>query len=240
MITEPSLAVVPPEISETIGTLRAEMEKLRRELGQALDVWQSTLTAEKDQFEGFLKHKELAWHEQEEQWSRQTQTYEERLETMKSDFETRLNQSEQNAAHALAELDDAWQRDKLEWGPSARDEWPDQRRQMEAKIQVLEREQAESAAAREEEKQRHQARLAEIEASAKIGAGPTPSTVKALQGQLLLFQQTVASFHDRAVQSDELVNACVQALDCQISVLYDLVHHYAPASPSAEPSPDVV
>ena len=57
-------------------------------------------------------------------------------------------------------------------------------------------------------------------------AGPTSATVRALEDQLLAFQQTVASFQDRSARSDELVGACVQALDYQISVLYDLVHHY--------------
>ena len=59
----------------------------------------------------------------------------------------------------------------------------------------------------------------------QASAGPTPETVKALQAQLLDFQQTVASLQDRASRSDDLVNACVQALDYQISVLYDLVQH---------------
>jgi len=118
MITEPAVSVasvVPAEISETIGNLHNEIEKLRLELGQALEVWQSTLVAERAQFDELLKHKELAWSEQENQWARQSQAYEQRLEELKSDFEVRLKQTEQNASQALAQLDDDWQRDKLEW-----------------------------------------------------------------------------------------------------------------------------
>lgn len=37
----------------------------------------------------------------------------------------------------------------------------------------------------------------------------------------------MGQLQSRASQSDELVNACVQALDYQISVLYDLIHHHA-------------
>lgn len=138
MITEPEVpvaSVVPAEISETIGNLHREIEKLKLELGQALEVWQSTLTAERAQFGELLKHKELAWAEQENQWARQSQAYEQRLEELKSDFEARLKQTEQNASQALAQLDDDWQRDKLEWGNAA---GPDER--MAACLSVLERE----------------------------------------------------------------------------------------------------
>jgi DNA repair exonuclease SbcCD ATPase subunit len=184
MITEPSAAVVPPEISENIEKVHGDVEKLQRELAQALDVWQTTLASEKNQFDDLLKHKELAWREQEEQWAKQSQAYEERIEALKAEFESRLKQNEQQATQALAELDDAWQREKLEWQNPA---------------PVL----------------------------APAPAGPSPSDVEALQNQLREFQETVSLLQDRASRSDELLNACLQALDYQISVLYDLVHHYA-------------
>jgi hypothetical protein len=214
MITEPEVSVasvVPTEISETIGSLHNEVEKLRLELGQALGVWQSTLASERAQFGELLTYKELAWTEQENQWARQSQIYEQRLEELKSDFEARLKQTEQNASQALAQLDDDWQRDKLEWG--SRDQWLLERRILDEKVASLE------------------SALAEKKIAV---ANPTPATVKALQGQLLEFQQTVASFQDRAARSDELVNACVQALDYQISVLYDLVEHYSDKPSGAE------
>ena len=124
MVTETDVSVVPPEISDTIGRLQTEIEKLQGELAQALTVWQSALDAEKAQFDDLVRHKELAWQEQESQWAGQSRTYEERLEALSSDFESRLKQTEQNAARSLSELDDAWQRDKLEWGPMAQGEWP--------------------------------------------------------------------------------------------------------------------
>jgi hypothetical protein len=127
MITEPAVtdaSAVPAEISETIGNLHRDIEKLTLELTQAREVWQSTLASERAQFSELLKHKELAWAEQENQWARQSQAYEQRLEELKSDFEMRLKQTEQNASQALAQLDDDWQRDKLEWknaaGPDVR------------------------------------------------------------------------------------------------------------------------
>ena len=43
----------------------------------------------------------------------------------------------------------------------------------------------------------------------------------------------------RADRSDELVNACVQALDYQISVLYDLLQHYT-SEASGGPPTDLV
>jgi hypothetical protein len=219
MITEPPVPIastVPAEISDTIGILHRDVEKLKVELGQALEVWQSTLVSERAQFSELLAHKELAWAEQESQWARQSQAYEQRLEELKLDFEARLKQTEQNAAQALAQLDDDWQRDKLEWG--TRDQWVIERQALEEKIASLESALAEK----------------------KTAAGPTPVTVKTLQSQLLEFQQTVASFQDRAARSDELVNACVQALDYQISVLYDLVEHFAVQAPASEPPLNLV
>src|ERR1700733_11040450 len=136
MITEKPTDVVPPEIFQNIESLHGEVDKLQRELSQALEVWQTTLADEKKNFDELLEHKELAWQEQASQWSRQSQAYEERMTELKFELESRLKQSEQNAARALAELDDAWQRDKLEWGPQARAEWPTQRRELEAKTQA--------------------------------------------------------------------------------------------------------
>jgi len=221
IITDPAVPVsaISPDV-ETVSKLHADVERLQRELGQALEVWQSTLATEKGRFEDLLQHKELAWQEQENQWAKQSRAYEERLEVLKSDFEARLKQTEQNAAHALAELDDDWQRDKLEWGPKS--EGADQRLMLEEKVRLLDSE------------------LAELKGARAVGAGPTPSTVKALQGQLLEFQQTVASFQDRAARSDELVSACVQALDYQISVLYDLLQHYTSEIPGGGSPTDIV
>jgi len=209
MATEASTSVVPPEVFQNIDLLNGKVENLQRELRLALDVWQTTIADERKKFEDLLEHKELAFQEQDGQWGRQKQAFEDRLTEIKSEFETRLLQSEQNATRALSELDDAWQRDKLEWGPAAQAQWPAERRQLEDKVQALEEELA--ALSREHV----------VQAS----AGPTPETVKALQAQLLDFQQAVASLQDRASRSDDLVNACVQALDFQISVLYDLVQH---------------
>jgi chromosome segregation ATPase len=213
--TIPSISVTPPEISQNIDLLNEKVEALKRELAQAQEVWQATLADEKKRFEDLLERKSLAAEEQDSQWARQSQAYETRLAEVTTEFEARLKQTEQNAARALAELDDAWQRDKLDWGPTAQAEWPAQRRELEARVQMLDE------------------KLAELESvrAAQTDIGPTPETVKALQGQLLEFQQTVATLQDRASRSDDLVGACVQALDYQISVLYDLVHHYA--SPAA-------
>jgi chromosome segregation ATPase len=213
--TTPSTSVTPPEISENIDLLNQKIEGLQRELVQAQEVWQTTLADEKKRFDELLERKNLAMQEQDSQWERQSQAYEARLAEVTTEFESRLKQTEQNAARALTELDDAWQRDKLEWGPGTQAEWPAQRRELEARIQTLDE------------------KLAELEKvhAEQTAFGPTPETVKALQNQLLEFQQTVATLQDRASRSDDLVSACVQALDYQISVLYDLVHHYA--APSA-------
>jgi chromosome segregation ATPase len=218
MVTESSSAVVPPEVIQNIDTLNGQVENLQRELTQAFEVWQTTIADEKKRFEDLLEHKGLAFQEQDGQWARQKEAFEERLVEIKSEFESRLIQTEQNATRALSELDDAWQRDKLEWGPGAQAKWPAERRELEDKIQSLEEE------------------LAQLrrEHVVQTSAGPTPETVKALQAQLLDFQQAVASLQDRASRSDELVSACVQALDYQISVLYDLVQHAISPSPSED------
>ncbi len=137
MITEPTAPAVTTEISQTIDALHGQVETLQRELSQALEVWQSTLSDEKKKFDDLLEHKTLAAEEQNVQWAKQTQGYEERLAEMKAEFDARIKQTEQNAIRARAELDDAWQRDKLEWGPQARAEWPSQRRELEAENDSL-------------------------------------------------------------------------------------------------------
>ena len=221
MPPETSTPLVPPEVFQNIETLNGQVESLQRELAQALDVWRSTLAEEKAKFEEFSAHKELASKEQDAQWERQAQGFEERLAEMKSEFDARLAQSEQNATRALTELDDAWQRDKLDWGPAAPAEWPAERRKLEDKIQSLEEELA----------QLRRENVVQASAGMPTGpAGPTPETVRALQTQLSEFQQAVATMQDRAAHSDELVGACVQALDYQIAVLYDLVQQAARSS----------
>src|ERR1700733_14857169 len=106
MITD-STTTVPTEVFQNIDGLHKKVEGLQRELAQALEVWQGTLNDEKNKFSELLEHKNLAWQEQDGQWTRQSQAYEERLVEMKADFEARLKQTEQNAVRALAELDDA-------------------------------------------------------------------------------------------------------------------------------------
>ncbi len=207
MNTETSSAVVPPEVFENIHSLNGQVESLQRELTQALEVWQATLADEKKKFEELLERKELAFQEQNGQWARQNQAYEERLAEMKAEFETRLAQTEQNAARALSDLDDAWQRDKLEWGPAAQAEWPADRRELQEKVKALE----------EDLTQLKQER------ALQDAAAPTPDTVKALEIQLLESQQTASFLQERAAFSEELLSDAVRSLDHQISALSDLV-----------------
>src|SRR6266700_3085331 len=140
MVTESDTPVAPPEVLQNIETLNGQVANLQRELTQALDVWQTTLADEKKKFEDLLERKELASQEQDSQWARQRLAFEERLAEIKTEFETRLLQTEQNATRALSELDDVWQRDKLEWGPAAQAQWPAERRELENHVQALEEE----------------------------------------------------------------------------------------------------
>src|SRR5439155_20827261 len=119
-------------------------------------------------------------------------------------FESRLKQNEQNAARALTELDDAWQRDKLAWGPAAQQEWPAQRRELEAKAQALEERLSEIEGVHAAERARLQARVEELEGLAGSAPGPTPDTVKAPPSQLLEFQPTAASVQDDASRPDQV------------------------------------
>lgn len=126
---------------------------------------------------------------------------------MKAEFDVRILQTEQNAARSLSDLDDAWQRDKLEWGPAAQSQWPAERRALEEKIQSLE---AEIAKLKEEH-------------SAQAAAAPTTETVKALEVQLLETQQSATILQERAARTEGMLSDSVQSLDQQISVLYELV-----------------
>ncbi len=193
MISEP-LAAVPAEVTSQIEQLQAEIETLQRELGQARDVWRGTLEVEKKQFEEFVQHKTLAWQEQETQWLRQKLAYEQRIEELKTEFEARLKQTEQNAVRSLNELDDAWQRDKLDWGAKS--------------------------------------------APPAIAAAPVASPqLDTLRQQLVDLQDQMATAQSKSAQSDNLVDACLQALDHQIEVLYDLMTHFSSTTPpNPEPS----
>ncbi len=218
MATDYSTAVVPPDVVHHIDQLHSGVETLQRELGQALTVWQTTLADEQTKFDTLRQHKELAWQEQDAQWARQAQSYEERLAEIKSEFESRLQQTEQNAARTLNELDDAWQRDKLEWAKAANgDEWIRLRADLETKATSLEERIAIIEQTHASEKETLLARIHELEQShSQDVTSPTPETVKALQAQL-------SEFQGRASHSDELVQTSIHAIDAEITALHTLL-----------------
>ena len=74
-----------------------------------------------------------------------------------------VKQSEQNAAHALSELDDAWQRDKLEWSSPGRGQAPAPSAELEEKIQSLERALESKENAYADERLAQAVRLSEME-----------------------------------------------------------------------------
>jgi hypothetical protein len=211
MITDQSTPAVPAETVEDIGKIHQDVDRLEQELAQALAVWQSTLDAEKNQFDELLRHKELAWKEQEEQWARQSQIYEQRIVDLQAEFESRLKQIEQNAARSLTDLDDLWQRDKLEWGPVARSEWPAQRRELEAKIHSLEGLVAELERSRTAERETFEGRIRELEPQADVP-------------------------QEQIKTSGDPVQAYLQALDEQIEVLHLFVKQATAPAPETGPT----
>lgn len=219
-------AAVLPEVQSQISLLQQQIVQLQQELSQAQEVWRATLEAEKSQFEDLRQHKELAWKEQEEQWQRQRAAYEERIETLESDLKARLEQAEHNGLRALRELDDAWQRDKLEWGPPARAEWVSLKPALESRIQELEAQLKASEDARQADRQ------AALDARAPI---------EAMRDQLTQFQTRMEAMQSGA-ERDALIQASLETLDSQIQVLYDLVQLFTsdtPLNPAAMPAPSL-
>ena len=93
---------------------------------------------------------------------------------------------------------------------------------------------AENGRLGQEERDQHAARLREMEDRAKTALLETPPDVPLpLQDQLLQFQQTVSALQNFSPQADDLVRACVEGLDFQVSVLQDLVGH---GTPGEDPS----
>lgn len=102
-------------LSETLEHLRSDLENIQRELDQALEVWRSTLINEKKEFQTQLQNQQQTWNEEDRQWQQQRQAYEQKIHDLQKTFDDQVALTEQNALRALNELDDAWQRDKLQW-----------------------------------------------------------------------------------------------------------------------------
>jgi hypothetical protein len=118
MATDTSSPAVA-ELAGSVQRLHADLESIRRELDQALTVWQTALTQEKQNFHAEIQKAESTWQDRAQSWDQQKLAYEKKIEELESFFRTQIAATEQNALRALNELDDAWQRDKLGWGHSA-------------------------------------------------------------------------------------------------------------------------
>lgn len=166
MTAETSPAVA--EFSKTVARLRSDIENIQRELDQAATVWRATLSDEKKEFGQLLQNKRHNWDEEEAKWQKQRDAYEQKIRELEAFFLNRLDLSERNAVRALNDLDDAWQRDKLQRENAAQigqkeaesrlTAWAAERERLRQEIDRL-REQSEqqiaSAAARSEEAVRH-------------------------------------------------------------------------------------
>ena len=113
MITE---APAPPStLSETVEQLRSDLDNIQRELDQVLEVWRSTLINEKKEAQALFQNQRQIWNQEDQQWQEQRQAYEQKIQDLQKTFADQMALTEQNALRALNELDDSWQRDKLQW-----------------------------------------------------------------------------------------------------------------------------
>ncbi len=107
------------ELSDTLAELRAELTAARQELDTTIQAWQSAIVSEKKDFQELYAAKSQEWATREKDWQEQRAAYEQKINELDSQFRTQLGVTEQNALQALNELDDSWQRDKLQWNQGA-------------------------------------------------------------------------------------------------------------------------
>ena len=181
------------EASDTLAALDRKVEGLRSDLGnvqleldQALEVWRSALISEKKEFEALLQAKESVWNEQESEWQHQRGAYEQKIQALESAFKAQLDASEQSALRALNELDDAWQRDKLQWTSDTSGRIKEQ----EKTLEVLRLRSADL----ENLVQKLQSERAEFQAAASAPEHPSSSTWT--QTQLACLEAQVAALDD--------------------------------------------
>ena len=115
MATEKEAVFTPEDLRENFERLQADLNVVQNELDQALGVWRTLLSAEKQEFKKILSDREKAWSRDETQWEKDRQAYEQKIQDLESFFSSQLNTTEKNAVRALNELDAAWQQERARW-----------------------------------------------------------------------------------------------------------------------------
>lgn len=135
-----SLTTESPDALTSLTTiterLRSDLENVQRELDQALGVWRQTLINEKREFQSKIQGHQRAWEDDENRWQDQRKAYEDRVIQLETAFQAQLTTSEQNALQSLNALDQAWQREKLNWHQAAQQKVTDlEKREAEWKLE---------------------------------------------------------------------------------------------------------
>src|SRR4029077_20454587 len=141
--------------------LQADLRIVQNELDQALGVWRSILTTEKQEFKKLLEDHQKAWDRDDQNWQKDRFAYEQKIKELEDLFNKQLTATEQNAVRALNELDSAWQQERARWQQTLTQQTRDTRQREE--LQNASQQQLQQRAAQLEEENSHlQTRLSEI------------------------------------------------------------------------------
>src|SRR5690242_5875335 len=113
MIENPSITLA--DLSTKLDELRSDLQAAQRAFDSSIQAWQASLAAEKKDFQDLYQAKQAQWETREKEWLDQRASYELKISQLDNHFRTQLGVTEQNALRALNDLDDSWQRDKLQW-----------------------------------------------------------------------------------------------------------------------------
>ena len=102
-------------LSEALERVRSELNAIQLELDHTLGAWRGKLAQEKETLRVLLEAKQNVWAQQEGEWQQQRLAYERKIQELERFFEEKLAVVNQNALRALNELEDTWQREKVQW-----------------------------------------------------------------------------------------------------------------------------
>src|SRR4051794_9755672 len=105
-------AFSPEDLLKNFQRLQSDLALIQNEFNQALDVWRTILTSEKQDFQRVLAERETAWDREEAQWQKDRDIYQQKVSDLETYFNEQLRETEKKAVHALNELDAAWQQER--------------------------------------------------------------------------------------------------------------------------------
>lgn len=109
--------IVTPEVTELgnrLERIRLDLDRLDKELEQALSVWRSTLVTEKKSFQSLWQTQTASLRQDEAKAQSERQALEQQIQDLDARFQERLSAAEEAAKRTMQELDAAWLQQLME------------------------------------------------------------------------------------------------------------------------------